>query len=126
MQALDAVPGLARARQLVRLAGKAHLYSRNSSIFEGAEHLVSSGVGRSAQVGVAQDEHERRFDIIDVGNWRAIAVIVRIVKRRLAEPVLVEQGEVSRVPPGRPTGDVALGDGSGKAIGVSYHPVGQQ
>src|SRR5215469_10511528 len=110
MQALDAVPGLARARQLMRLAGKAHLHRRNPSILQRAEHLVSSGVGRSAKVGVAQNEHERGLDIIDVANWRALVVIVRILKGRLAEPVLVEQGEVSRVPPSRPTGDVALCD----------------
>src|SRR5438105_14891276 len=42
LQALDAVPGLARARKLVRLAGEAHHHRRNLSELQGAEHLLAA------------------------------------------------------------------------------------
>src|SRR5436305_5670451 len=54
LQALDAVPGLAGARKLVRLAGEAHHHGRNFAELQGAEHLLAARARRRAVVRLAQ------------------------------------------------------------------------
>src|SRR2546423_1129847 len=38
----------------------------------------------------------------------------------------MKQRKVGAVPPGRPTGDVALGDGCGKTVGMANGPISQE
>src|SRR5262249_3468639 len=123
LQALHAMPGLSRAGELVRLAGEADHDHWPLQELEGTEHFLATGSRRSAIVGFAQHEHERSLDVLDIGDWRALHIILRILKRRGLEPRGLVEGEVGGVPPVSPTGDIALRNGSSKAVGMADDPV---
>ncbi len=125
LQALNPVPGSARARQLVRLAGEADHDDGAPQVLQSTEHLFAAGGRRRAVVGLPFDEHERRLDVLDVAERRARAVIVGLLPGRALEPGRLEQREVGGVPPGGPVGDGALRDGRGEPVAVSDQPGGQ-
>src|SRR6266571_354497 len=118
LQALDAMPGAARAGQLVRLAGEADHDDWAVQVLERAEQLFAACGRRCPVVRLALDEHQRGLDLGDVAQRRAGAEIVRLLPGRAAEPGRLEQGEVGGVPPGRPVGDGALRHGRGETAGV--------
>src|SRR5689334_684898 len=70
-EALDAMPRLTGARQLVRFARKAHHRRGYLSVLERAEHLFAARRFWRSPVGIAKDQHERGFDVVDIGDGRA-------------------------------------------------------
>ncbi len=125
LQALDPMPGSARAGQLVRLPREADHHDRAAQVLQGPEHLLAAGRRRRAVVGLPLDEHERCLDRLHVGERGAGPEIVRLLPRRAAEPGRLEQREVRREPPGRPVGDRALRDGRREPFRVPDQPVGE-
>src|SRR5690349_3066841 len=107
-ETLDAMPGLARARELVRLVREAHHHRRYLPILQRAEHRLTTRSGRRAPVSFTKYQHQWRLDLVDVRNRRTPYVILRVLKRWRLEPRRLKQREVRRVPPVSPTRDVAL------------------
>src|SRR5262245_37937830 len=102
LQPFDAMPRRARTRQFVRLVREPDPDGRNLSVLQGAEHYFAAVGGRRAVIGLALDEHHRRRDVFDVGDRRAFDEIFGVLPRRAAEPGLLEEREVGRVPEARP------------------------
>src|SRR6267142_14523 len=123
LQAFDAMPGLSRTRQLVRLVGKPHHYRRYLSILERAKHLFTTGAGGCARISLTQNQHQWRSHFVDVG-YRRTRFEVSVFKRSPFEPAWLKLREVCRVPPGRPVGDIALRNSRRETRGVSNSPVG--
>src|SRR5580700_3052701 len=108
LEPLHAMPRLTGARELMRLVGEAHHHRGDVPELQRAEHLVAARLGWRAAVTFAEHEHQRRRDIADVADRRACAVVARILERRRAEPLWVEEREVRRIPPVGPARDIAL------------------
>ena len=126
LQTLDPMPGLARARELVRFVREPHHHRRDLTKLECAEHFFASGAGRRAIICFAQDKHHRRLYILDVSDRRPRFEILFLVERRAFEPGWLKQSEVRRVPPMRPARDVTLRNRGCEAIGVADGPGRQQ
>src|SRR2546428_1009408 len=124
LQTLHAVPGAARARQLVRLAGEADHDDGAPQVLQRAEHLFAAGGRRRAVVRLPLDEHERRLDVRDVAERRPRAEIVGLLPGRALEPGRLEQREIRGVPPRGPVGDGALRNGRGAPVAVPDQPGG--
>src|SRR2546425_6215691 len=105
------------------LAGKANHYGGNFLVLERAKHFFAAGVGGRPPVSFAKYQHQRRFYIVDISDWRARFEIFGIVEGRGLKPGRLKQSEVSRVPPIGPTGDVALRDGGREPSGVTNRPI---
>src|SRR5438105_7912882 len=108
LEAFDAVPGHARARQLVVLAGEPDHHGGTLQVFQRAEEIFATGSRRRAVVLVAEDEHQRRLDLIGVSYRRALRELRRILERRLVEPRRRKQCEVRGVPEIRPVRNIPL------------------
>src|SRR5271155_1749126 len=94
VEPFDAMPGLARARKLVRLAGEYDHSSWALQKLECAEQLLSTRVLRSAVIGLAQNEHHGGVDFLDECNCRAVGIVLRVLKGRCLEPTRLEQSKV--------------------------------
>src|SRR3954468_13382150 len=126
LEALDAMPGLARAGQLVGLAREADHHRRDLPIFERAEHHLAAVGRRRAIVPVAVDQHQRRRDVGDVRDRRARGEVLGIFPRCLLEPGWLEEREIGGEPEAVPIGDVALRDRRLEALGLRDRPVGEE
>ena len=125
-ETLDAVPGLAGTGELVGFAGEANHDGGDTFVFEGAEEFFAAGGGWGAVVGVAENEHHGRLDVVDESEGGVGFVEFDVVEGGLGHPVLVEFGDVRGVPPGGLIGDVALGGGGFEAVGLGDGPVGEE
>src|SRR5882724_5592627 len=85
LQPLYPVDRLAGARQLVRLAGEAHLHGGLVQVLEGTEHRLTALGGWCPEVCISQDEHQGRGDTVRVAHGRAGEVLLRIAERSGAE-----------------------------------------
>src|SRR4029078_9231998 len=109
LKPLHPMPRLAGAGKLVRFVREFHHYRRYFAKLEGAKHLLAARARRCPRVLLTENEHERRFDIVDVSERRArFEVAFGIVKRRRLKPGGLEKSEVGCVPPICPVCDVAL------------------
>src|SRR5271157_1134173 len=99
IEALDAVPGLSRAREFVGLAREHDDRRRALQIFQGAKQLFAAGIWGGAGVGFAQHEEYRRVDVFHEGDGGAVGVVLGIFKRRRFEPTRLEECEIGGVPP---------------------------
>src|SRR5574338_1446924 len=93
LQPLDTMPRLTGARQLVRLIRETHHHRRYLSIFQCPEHLLTTRPAWRPPVGLAQYQHQRRLDLVDISGRRSSSIIFRIFKRRRLEPRRLEKRE---------------------------------
>jgi hypothetical protein len=126
LQAFDAMPRLAGARELVVFVREPHHHGVALQELERAEQLLAAGRGRRPPVLVAEDEHQRGGDVLHVRNRRALREVGRVLEGRFLEPGGIRQPEVGRVPEVGPVRDVALAHGRFEALGLRDHPIGQQ
>src|SRR5881628_3436456 len=120
------MPRLAGTRELMRLVRKTHHHRRDFPEFERAKHFFSTGAGRRAEIGFAENEHHRRLHILDVSERRARFELLLVVERRRFEPARLKQSKIGCVPPITPTRDVALRDGRGETRRLPNYPVREQ
>ena len=67
------------------------------SEFERAEEILTTSGWWRAPILVAQDEEQRRLDLLDVSDRGAPGEVLRVLEWRFAEYVLAEEREVGRV-----------------------------
>src|SRR5262249_15949608 len=94
LQTLDAMPGLSRTRQLVRLVREANHHRGYLAVLQRAEHRLTARSGRRTPVSLTKNQHQRRLDLADVGDRRTTLVVFRIFKRRRLEPRRLEECEI--------------------------------
>src|SRR6266576_4432104 len=102
------MPRLTRTRKLMRFVRKTHHHRRDLAEFERAKHFLAAGTGRRAIIRFTENEHHRRFHILDVSKRGAGFELLLVIKWRRLEPCRLKQREVSGVPPGFTARDVAL------------------
>src|SRR5436853_3594495 len=105
------MPGLAGTRKLVRLVRKADHNRWDLSILQRAKHFFTAGVSGRAPIGFTENQHQRGLYVVDIGDWGARFVILRIFKRRRFEPGWLKEREISGVPPVGPARDITLRNG---------------
>src|SRR6185436_853817 len=71
LEALDAVPGTARTRELVALSGETHHDGRALEVLQRPEEILAAGGRGRPEILVAENEHQRRLDPRDVGDRRS-------------------------------------------------------
>src|SRR4029077_12112511 len=125
IEAFYAMPGLTRAREFVRLPWKDNHGGWAFHVLERAEQLFATRVLRSAEVGLSQHEQDGSVDVLYKGNGRAVVVVLRIFERGRFKPTRLEKGEIGRVPPLGPVGNIALRNSRREAVAVGDGPVGE-
>src|SRR5215204_2186743 len=120
------MPRLARTRKLMRLARETNHHRWNLAVLQRAEHLLPTFAGRRPVVGVPKDQHQRRRQLVHVGDWGSRVKVLRILPGRLLEPGRLEQREVGGEPEAVPVGDIALRDRGLEALRLRDRPVGQE
>src|SRR6266550_8872397 len=100
----------------MRFIWKTHHYGGNLAKFERAKHLLAPRPRRRSVIYLAHDKHRRRLNVLDITDRRSRPEILFLIERRAFEPARLKQCKIGRVPPIRPTGDVALRDGRREAV----------
>src|SRR3954470_18448198 len=123
LQALDEVPGLTGAGQVVVLPWKEHDLARHAEVLERAEPLLAL-LDRHAEVAVGMKNQGRRPNVFRVRERRVVPVEIVVLEDVAAEIIGVAVGAVPRAVVADEIRDAAQRDGRLEPRRVADDPVG--